>query len=177
MTVDVRIFTADELLRLPDDGSRYELVEGELRKISPSNSDNSAIAVLIAHRILTYIEQHGLRGRVYGADGGFFLGRNPDTVVAPDVAYVGPERVVASPHFFPGPPDVAFEVNSFSEVEEKKDRYLAAGTRAVVLVDPRRNLVKVHRTSGVTNVTDTLTLDDVLPGWSMTLEDIFTTAR
>jgi Uma2 family endonuclease len=181
MTVDTRIFTADELLRLPDDGSRYELVEGELRKMSPSGADHSAIALLIAARILTHVEQNRLGGRVYGADAGFVVSRNPDTVLAPDAAYVSRERVVDSPRFFPGPPDLAVEVispsDSYSEVHEKKDCYLEAGTRAVVIVDPRRFVVHVHRTSGPTDVIDTLTLDDILPGWSMTFDDIFTTAR
>ncbi|HYC89869.1 MAG TPA: Uma2 family endonuclease [Thermoanaerobaculia bacterium] len=181
MTVDTRVFTADELFELPDDGSRYELVEGELRKMSPSGADHSAITLLIAARILSHVEHHRLGGRVYGADAGFVVSRNPDTVLAPDAAYVSPERVVGSPRFFPRPPDLAVEVVSpsdrFSEVVVKTRTYLRAGTRAVVIVDPASRLVQVHRTSGVTDITETLTLDDLLPGWSMTLDDIFTTAR
>ena len=180
MSVDTRIFTADDLLRLPDDGSRYELVEGEFRKMSPAGADHSAVALWIASSIVGHLKQKGLGGRVYGADTGFVLSRDPDTVVAPDAAYVVPERVVSTPKYFPGAPDVAIEVispnDSFSEVEEKKDRYLAAGTRAVVIVDPRRFTVHVFRTSGLTKVTDALTLDEI-PGWSMTLDDIFTTVR
>ncbi|HYC89399.1 MAG TPA: Uma2 family endonuclease [Thermoanaerobaculia bacterium] len=180
MTVDTRIFTADELLRLPDDGWRYELVEGELRRMSPAGAKHGAIIARILVRLGSHVEAHGL-GQVYSSDTGFVLARNPDTVLAPDVGYVGRERVVENDEFFPGPPDVAFEVISpsdrYTEVEEKKDRYLSAGTPAVVVVDPRRLEVQVHRTSGVTNVTDTLTIDDLLPGWSMTLDDIFTTAR
>jgi Uma2 family endonuclease len=179
MTVDTRVFTADELFQLPDDGSRYELVEGELRKMSPAGADHSAIALLIAARILSHAEQHRLGGRVYGADAGFVVSRNPDTVLAPDAAYVSPERAVGSPRFFPGPPDLAVEVVSpsdrFSEVVAKTRAYLRAGTRAVVIVEPASRLVQVHRASGVTNVTDTLTIDDLLPGWPMTLDDIFAT--
>lgn len=182
MTVDTRVFTADELLRLPDDGWRYELVEGELRRMSPAGADHSSIAAWIVGSLIAHLKQHGIRGRVYSEGGGFLLSRNPDTILAPDAAYVIPERVVMTPKYFPGAPDVAFEVISpndlYTEVAEKKDRYLAAGTRAVVIVDPRRFTVQVYRsTPGQTSVTDILTLDDVIPGWSMTLDDIFTTAR
>ena len=177
MTVDARVLTADELLQLPDDGARYELVEGELRKMSLAGADHSAIAAWIAASLIAYIKQHNVRGRVYGADGGFLLSRDPDTVLAPDAAYVRPERVITTSHFFPGPPDLAIEVISpsdlYSEVEDKKARYLAAGTLAVVVVNPRMRKVHVYRPSGVTVVTDTLTLDDILPGWSITLDDIF----
>lgn len=176
MTVDTRAFTADELLQLPDDGSRYELVEGELRKMSPAGSKHGAITHRISVRLGAFAEQHRL-GQVYSSETGFVLSRNPDTVLQPDVGYVRRERVVENDEFFPGPPDVAFEVISpsdrYTEVDEKKDRYLSAGTIVVVVVDPRRLKVQVHRTSGVTNVAGTLTLDDVLPGWSMTLDDIF----
>ena len=180
MTVDTRIFTADELLELPEDGSRYELVEGELRTMSPAGSQHGAITQRIAVRLSVFVEQHRL-GQVYSSETGFVLSRNPDTVLQPDVGYVRRERAIENDQFIPGPPDVAFEVISpsdrYTEVDEKKDRYLRAGTLVVVVVDPRRRKVQVYRKSGLTEVTGTLTLDDVLPGWSMTLDDIFTAAR
>lgn len=180
MTVDTRAFTADELLRLPDDGWRYELVQGELKKMSPAGADHGSIAFQIALHMGNYVKAHGL-GTLYSSDTGFLLTRDPDTVLAPDVAFVRAERVVATTAFFPGAPDLAVEVVSpsdrYSEVAVKTRQYLRAGTRAVVVVDPGSRVVEVHRTSGSTDVTDTLTLDDILPGWSMTLDDIFTTAR
>lgn len=133
MTVDTRVVTADELLRLPDDGVRYELVEGELRKTSPAGTKHGAITNRISVRLGAYAEQHRL-GQVYSSETGFLLSRNPDTVLQPDVGYVHRERVVENDAFFPGAPDVAFEVISpsdrYTEVEEKKDRYLGAGPRS-----------------------------------------------
>ena len=180
MSVDTRLFTADELLRLPEDGSRYELVEGELKKMSPSGADHSMIAVLIASSMLHHVRKHGL-GTVYGADGGFVLGRGPDTVRSPDVAFVSAARAVRTPQFFPGPPDLAVEVISpsdlASEVNFKTSQYLRAGTRAVIVVDPEKRIVYVHRLSGtdvLTKIAETvLEVDDVVPGWRMPLSEIF----
>ncbi|MGZ8868456.1 MAG: Uma2 family endonuclease, partial [Thermoanaerobaculia bacterium] len=86
MTVDARLFTADELLRLPEDGCRFELVEGELKKMSPAGGRHGRIAHRISLRLGAYVEQHEL-GVVYSSDTGFLLSRTPDTVRAPDVAF------------------------------------------------------------------------------------------
>lgn len=78
MTV-VTLHTADELLRLTDEGHRYELVEGELRKMSPAGEEHGAIGVAIVASLHAHVKQHGL-GRVYGPDTGFLLSSSPDTV-------------------------------------------------------------------------------------------------
>lgn len=180
MTVDARLFTADELLRLPGDGSRYELVRGELRKMSPAGSKHGRVAARILIRLGTFVEQHGL-GVVYAAETGFVLGRSPDTVRAPDVAFVRAERVVNADGFYPAAPDLAVEVlspsDSFSEVQEKTHEWLQAGTRAVVLVDPAKRLVTVQRADGnrvvSAAVADVLSLPDIVPGWALPLRDLF----
>ena len=176
MSVDTRAFTADDLLQLPDDGSRYELVEGELRKMSPAGYEHGLIVNRISARLFTYVEERRL-GQVPASETGFTLARNPDTVVAPDVAFVRAERAAADRGFFAGAPDLAIEVVSpsdrFSEVAAKTRAYLRAGTRAVVIVDPASRIVQVHRASGVTDVTDVLAIDEVVPGWSITMDEIF----
>jgi len=175
MTVTT-IMTADELLRLPDDGWRYELVRGELRKMSPSGAEHGVIATQIIVSLGAFVKAHSL-GRVYASETGFRISRQPDTVRAPDAAFVRAERVVATRGFFEGPPDVAFEVTSpgdtYSEVEEKTIEWLRAGVRAVVIVDPRTSSVRIHRTSGATNVTDAIEVDDLIPGWKLPLSEVF----
>src|SRR6266542_2035456 len=137
MTV-TSLMTADELLRLPDDGYRYELVQGELRKMSPSGNRHTIIGVRIAASLFTHVKAKRL-GEVTGADGGYWITRNPDTVLAPDVGFIRRDRAVITDRFFDGPPDVAIEVispsDTYTEVEEKTQEWLRAGTRAA----PRRN--------------------------------------
>ena len=122
-------------------------------------------------------------GKVYAAETGFKLASDPDHVRAPDAAFVQRERVEEvgdSPGFFPGPPDVAIEVISpsdlYTDVDEKVSDWLDAGTLAVIVVDPRRRVVKVHRS--LTDVVvlaeaDTLEVSDVVLGWQMSIKDIF----
>jgi Uma2 family endonuclease len=179
MTVTT-LHTAEELLRMPDDGNRYELVEGELKRMSPAGSDHSTIALLIGSSLLVHVKKHRL-GVAFGADGGFMLGRDPDTVRAPDAAFVSAERVVKTSKYFPGAPDLAIEVVSpndrWSDVDAKTTEYLRAGTRAVVVVDPEKQIVRVYRMSGddiVARTAETfLEVEDVVPGWKMPLSEIF----
>lgn len=177
MSVDTRHFTAEELLRLPDDGYRYELVQGELKKMSPSGFEHGRIAARIAIHLGGYVRQHRL-GEVLVAEAGFVLARGPDTVRAPDVSFVRADRIVRTDGFMPGPPDLAVEVMSpsdlHSEVAFKTSQYLQTGTRAVVVVDPTKRIVYVHRTAAGTIVPDaTLEVEDVVPGWKMPLSEIF----
>jgi Uma2 family endonuclease len=176
MTIDTRLMTADELLHMPEDGSRYELVQGELRKMSPAGEEHGHIVHEIGRQLGNHVHDRK-SGRVYGPDAGFLISRDPDTVREPDVSFVRADRVVPTPKYFPGPPDLAIEVISpndlYSDVAEKKDEYLRAGVIAVVIVDPRRKAVTIHRATGMTEVQDTLAVDDVIPGWQLPLADIF----
>ena len=177
-----RLVTAEELLKMPDDGYRYELVRGELRKMAPAGARHGRSAGKVAGPLMNHVATNHL-GEVYIAEAGFLLASDPDHVRVPDVAFVRRERfedVGDTDGFFPGPPDLAVEVISpndrYTEVAEKVEDWLAAGTRMVVVVDSRRRVVAVHLPgSAPVTLTENDTLDggDVVPGWSMPVADIF----
>ena len=174
--------TADELLHMPDDGFRYELVRGELRRMAPAGNVHGRVAMSFAWRLARHVEENRL-GTVYAAETGFRLATDPDTVRAPDVAFVSRERVEAVGEvegYWPGAPDLAVEVispnDSHVEVEEKVFDWLEAGTKMVLAVNPRRRSVTLYRSqSDITIVTGTDVLDggDVVPGFQLTLQEIF----
>jgi Uma2 family endonuclease len=176
MTVTT-LMTADELLRMPDDGyHRYELVRGELRTMSPAGGDHGSIAASIVVSLGSYVKAKNL-GTVYTADPGFRIEHDPDTVRAPDVAFVRRERAVKTPRFIEGAPDLAIEVVSpndpYTEVEEKALQLLEAGTRAVVVVDPKTQSVRVYRSGKLDVLRDAIVVDDVVPGWRMPFSEVF----
>ena len=76
-----------------------------------------------------------------------------------------------------GAPDLAIEVVSpsdrYTEVEEKADDLLRGGTAAVIIVDPARSSVRIHRASETVDVAETIAVDDVVPGWRLPLSEIF----
>ena len=182
MTTTTRPVTAEYLLNMPDDGFRYELVRGELRKMPPAGHVHGEYAASILVSLGAHVKTRGL-GKVYAAETGFHLESDPDHVRAPDAAFVRRERADAardSHGFFPGPPDAAVEVLSpsdrYSEVAEKVADWIEAGTVVVIVVDPRRRVVEVRRSpaeSVMLTEEDTLDIDDIVPGWRMPVKDIF----
>src|SRR5437870_3923435 len=128
--------TAEQLLAMPANGWRYELVKGELRRMSPAGGPHGRIAMNLSWRLARFVRERAL-GVVFAAETGFVLRRNPDTVRAPDVAFVAsPRSADETEGFFPGPPDLAVEVvspsDSYGDVEETVFEWLTAGTKAVV---------------------------------------------
>lgn len=180
MTVETppRLMTADELLAMPDDGMRHELVEGEVVATAPAGADHGEIAGRIAGYLGPFVRERKL-GRMYIAETGFVLARDPDTVRAPDVAFVRAERVVHTATYVVGAPDLAVEVisptDSYGEIDAKVTEYLAAGCRMVIVINPRNQTATVTTPKGVKRLTidDTLDGADVIPGWTLPMRELF----
>jgi Uma2 family endonuclease len=137
MSVATKTVTADELFMMPRDGFRYELSKGELIKMSPTGGKHGILTARLAAALVQHVEAHNL-GETFGAETGFILSRNPDTVRAPEVAFVSREHIPPGDFpekFWPGAPDLAAEVISPSdtlyEVEEKIEEYLEAGVKLI----------------------------------------------
>lgn len=172
------VTTADELLVLHEPGFRHELVRGQLARMSPAGWWHGAVAAWLARVLLEHVEQTGA-GTVFGAETGFLLARDPDTVRAPDAAFVARRHSPTSPGpgYFPGAPDLAVEVTSpgdtFTAVHEKALCWLEHGARLVWVVDPDARRVTVYRSATdvrVLSAGDTLAGDEVLPGFAQPVD-------
>jgi Uma2 family endonuclease len=174
------ITTAAQLLRAPDLG-RCELVRGKLIMMTPAGFRHGRVAASLTAALTHFVAEHRL-GVVTSAETGFHIEREPDTVRAPDVAYLGADRVPAEEPvgFFPGAPDLAVEVLSpddrASEVNAKVQKWLEAGCRAVWVVDPQSRTVTVYcspKDIEVLRPSDVLTGGSVLPGFTLPVDQIF----
>jgi Uma2 family endonuclease len=182
MTVVHQLITANELLRMPDDGFRYELVQGALRRMSSAGFRYGRLIMNIAASLDHHVRAQRL-GVVCAAETGFLLATDPDTVRAADVAFIRQERLdpAAEPEgYWPGAPDLVVEVVSLNdlstEVDAKVTDWLDAGTRMVVVVNPRTRSVTVYRSRAqivVLREQDTLDGSDVVPGWTLPVAALF----
>jgi len=182
MSTQVQLMTADELLALPRGEFRYELVNGELKKMSPAGHNHGKVIIQLTVPIAQHVRESNL-GAIYAAETGFQISWNPDTVLAPDIAFVRRQRVeqvTETSGYFPGPPDLAVEVLSPSdrvgEVEEKVAKWLLAGTEQVWVVSPKSRTVLVHRSATdivVLTEKDTLEGGEVLRGFRLPIAEIF----
>jgi Uma2 family endonuclease len=182
VNTNTRLMTADDLWELPDDGMRHELVRGELRTMPPTGLGHADHESLFDGSLGPYVRRHQL-GRVFTGEPGFVLATNPDTVRAPDVAFITRERLQASgvpTGYFHGAPDLAVEIVSpndrYTEVSEKVAEWLTHGTRLVLVADPRRRTVTAYRpdqTFRIYGIDDALSGEDVVPGWSLSVRELF----
>jgi Uma2 family endonuclease len=182
MSTTTKQMTAEELSRLPADGFRYELVEGELRQISPAGYDHGALAARLAGALIQHIEGGDL-GEVCGSDTGFKIKTAPDTVRAPDVAFIRQERIAQvgdREGYGDGAPDLVVEVISpndkVSEVEEKVQEWLEAGSALVWVISPRMRTVTVYRSQHeilVLTENDMLDGGDTVPGFQYPVARLF----
>jgi Uma2 family endonuclease len=168
---------------MPDDGyHRYELDRGRLLTMAPAGTLHSAVAVRLGAALLNFVDA-AKAGVVLGADAGFKLESDPDTVRAPDVAFIARDRIPAdglSLKFFAGPPDLAVEVLSptdkRSEVDRKIAQYLRVGVKEVWFVEPVLRRVTVHKPGtppAVLHEGESLDGGDLLPGFQYALSRLF----
>ena len=151
MTVSTKPMTADEFFRLAGDGKRYELVEGALFETSPAGTEHSMVAMTAGAMLFRFVRPRRL-GEVFAADTGFVLSSDPDTVRAPDAAFVAADRMPADgvpAGYMRLAPDLAVEVvspsDTASDLQSKVYAWLVAGCRLVWVVYPATRSVTIFR--------------------------------
>lgn len=177
-----KLMTADDLMQLPDDGNRYDLIEGVLHTMSPAGWDHGVIASALHLLISQFVRDHHL-GVTLIAETGFLLAREPDTVMAPDTAFIRADRVPPRElqrGFAPVVPDLVMEVRSPSdrqhEIMTKIDVYLSAGVAMVWFVEPDKRQLTVFcpgQAPQIFDRNDVLDGGDVLPGFQLPLQEVF----
>lgn len=127
------LLTREDLEQMPDDGCRYELLDGELHVSPAARRRHQWVVMRIAHRLMGWVESDG-HGRVYP---GVNVDLAADTHLEPDVAWSASED--DSGLGFDRTPDLVVEVASPAtrtfDRGTKRDRYVATGAREVWLVD------------------------------------------
>lgn len=178
--------TAEQLIQMPADGKRYELIAGELRMMSPSGWKHGEVVGNLHGLLWRHVYERQL-GKLFGAETGFLIGRDPDTVRAPDIAFITREHLPEqdpAEAYWPGAPDLAVEVLSpndkTGEVDEKIQSWLDAGVRLVWVVDPKLRIVTSYRsTTDVTTQTAAAQLEggEVVRGFRCPVAEIFGTTE
>lgn len=175
--------TAEELLKLPTgEGKVYELIEGQLHVMCAAGFEHGRVAMTAGRLLGNHVHATG-SGVTLGAEAGFILARAPDTVRAPDAAFVSHARADAVGTTFGywpgGAPDLAIEVvspdNSRPYMRAKALNWLDGGAIAVVVLDPRTRSATVYRAGeNIGTFSDgELDLSDAVPGWRVAVADFF----
>lgn len=172
-------WTDNELMSLPKDGNKYELVDGDLL-VSPVGNTHSQICIRLSSMLHFFARKKKL-GRVYDSSMGFRL--SPKILLSPDVSFVSNKRyeqiMIAPEKFLYGAPDLAVEVLSPGDdlkiIEGKLDKYFEHGTKLAWVVDPKRAHLTIHQPDNVvklTRPTDVINGGEVLPEFKCRLSEI-----
>ncbi len=172
--------TAEDLLRFREPGTTAELVRGVLIVREPPGTRHGRCANQLAFHLTQFVKRHAL-GDVFAQDTGFKIAHDPDTVRAPDVAFVAASRVSGIPDagYADLAPDWVAEIVSPGdrpgEVLEKVGQWLDAGVRMVWVIDSARAAARIYRADGTVAMIGPdgeLNGEDVLPGFRVPLGEI-----
>ena len=175
------LMTAEELLVLQLPNMRSELINGRMRVRESASLDHGRMALAIGAHLYVWVAAHG-GGVTVGAETGFTLRRNPDTVRAPDAAFISSARLPRGDvkGYAELTPDLIVEVLSPSdragEVRAKVADWLSAGARLVWVIDAERARADVYRADGTSDriaVSGALAGEDILPGLTLPLRPLF----
>jgi Uma2 family endonuclease len=174
------LITGEQLAAMGDIGPS-ELVEGRIVYISPTKPEHGEIEDNLALALTLFVRQHKL-GKVQTGEVGIYTRRNPDTVRGADVLFISYERRARRTpgSFLDVAPELVAEILSpndrWSDLKRKLREYFEAGVIVVVIVDPEEHTVAAYRS--LTDVrefqeSDPLTIEDVLPGFSVPVAELF----
>jgi Uma2 family endonuclease len=182
-TTAIKRYTVEEFMRLPDpsDGSKQELVQGEIVTKPPPSHNHGRTVTRIAMTLEFYTEQHG-SGQTT-AESGFVTDRNPDSARGPDVAFWGVAKLPLNANisgYAEVAPDLCAEVISEhtrpKHLKRKLREYFKAGVRMVWVADTENRTLTVYRspTKGkLLHEEEILDGEDVLPGFSVQVAKFF----
>ncbi len=179
---DAKLITADELLRMSAKGFRGELIRGKLCETMPVGGEHGEIVVKLAYELQAFVKPRHL-GRIAASDSGVWLERDPDTVRESDIVFISADKIptgVRVTGYYEAVPDLVVAMvspsNTSREINDKARMWLSHGVRLVWVVYPDTRTVAIHPRDGeIIVLSDTETLDgqDILPGFTCNVADIF----
>lgn len=176
-----KVWTDEELLSLPDDMKKCEIIKGEL-VVSPAGIEHEEIGVRLIIALGTYIRKQKL-GIVCGSSAGYWM-KDKTSFLSPDVLFITKERLKgekrAPKKFFDGAPDLVVEILSPSDtverLHEKIVEYFDNDARLIWVLNPEEQVVLVYHTpqpDKLLRMNDALDGEDIVPGFSMPVSELF----
>lgn len=179
--VQNRIWTDDELLSLPDDANKYEVLKGVL-VMSPAGIEHEEIGARLIAALVNFVREHKL-GIVCGSSAGYWM-KGRTNFLSPDVSFIAKERLQglkrAPKKFFDGAPDLVIEILSPSDtvelLHEKTVQYFENGTRLLWVVNPAEQIVLVYHSpqpDQLLRTDDALDGEQVAKGFTWPISELF----
>jgi Uma2 family endonuclease len=176
-----KVWTDEELMALPDDGNKYEVVDGEL-KVSNSGLEHGYIAVILVSALYNFVSSKGL-GVVFDSSTAFSL--KTGNKRSPDVSFLSKDRLQGLKKlpkgFGQSAPDLVVEIlsssNTVAEIHTKIVEYFENGTKLIWVINPNEEYVLVYKNKPqpfrLLGSIDLLDGEEILPGFSFLVAELF----
>lgn len=181
-TPEKKVWTDEAFMALPDDGHRYEIVNGELMDMGNSGALHGYVCSTLMILLGGFIRTHNL-GAMFDSSTAFKMKNGNKR--SPDIAFFAKERLQGMTElpsgFLEGAPDLAVEVlspgNTVEEMDDKIKEYFENGARLVWVISPTQHYVLVYRSAQepdrLLKSVDFLDGEEVVPGFSLPVADLF----
>ena len=176
------LWTAEDLLDFQNSPWQHELIQGVLYRMPPTGDEHGYVTGNFFGWLFQHVKTNQL-GELFAAETGYVVQTNPDSVIAPDCSYIAKDRWSTSQitgKYLRTAPDLVAEIVSPNdrprEVQEKVERWLQFGVRAVVVIDPKSQTVTVHQSldqKTIYEFDNTIDLNFVVPGFSLPMRHLF----
>jgi Uma2 family endonuclease len=179
MTTAVRKLTYEDFSRIPDDGFRHEIIEGEEFMTPAPVPDHQRVLIRLVRRLAGYVEDRNL-GQVFMAPTDVVLSEHD--IVEPDLLFIASHRLsIVGSRNIQGAPDLGVEVTSPSTAAldrgPKLELYRRSGIREYWIVDPALRTVEIHEFGSPRRTRvyreDQSFASEILPGLTVRVADFF----
>ena len=176
------LWTAEDLLDFQNSPWQHELIQGVLYRMPPTGDEHGYVTGNFFGWLFQHVKTNQL-GELFAAETGYVVHTNPDSVIAPDCSFISKNRWSTDQltgKYLRTAPDLVAEIVSPNdrprEVQEKVERWLQFGVRAVVVIDPKSQTVTVHQSldqKTIYGLDNTIDLNFVVPGFSLPMRHLF----
>jgi Uma2 family endonuclease len=181
--IDSKVLTDEEFMALPDDGGRYEVIDGELVNVGNSGMEHGNIGIFLGGLIEIFVRQNKLGVACDSSTAFKMKGGNKRS---PDISFVSKERLIGLKRlpkgFFDGAPDLVVEIispgNTFDEIHNKIEEYFESGTRLLWVIHPDEKYVLVYHSPQPDRLVrgdDVLDGEDVILNFQVAVSELFIT--
>lgn len=179
-TVTKKTWTEKELMALPSNGNKYELINGELIMV-PTGIEHEDIGARLLVALGKFVFEYNL-GVVCGSSAGYWM--KSGNLRSPDVSFISKKRLQGFKRppkgFFKGSPDLAVEILSPSDtietLHEKIVEYFENDTKLAWVINPEEQVILVYhspRPDKLLRSNDTLNGEDIFTGFTLPVSELF----
>ncbi|MBN2092975.1 Uma2 family endonuclease [candidate division KSB1 bacterium] len=179
--IEKKLLTYQDYINLPEDGNRYEVINGELIMVAAPNTGHQFVSGNIYFELYRFIQKRKI-GKILNAPVDVLLSES--NVVQPDILFISKENLdIIKDKNIAGSPDLIIEIilpsSAYYDLLGKKELYATHGVKEYWIVDPKKKLIEVYLNNNGKFELDQrveqtgIVRSIIVKNWTLNLEKVF----